>query len=92
MTQEFQAIYQSGVLRPLQPLPLAESEQVTITVRSLRQPSSASSAENDWLDDTILTECPANDDPEISLEKIRREFRSICGSLGDVVIAERGEY
>jgi len=32
MTTQLQAIYENGVLRPLQPLPLAERQCVTITI------------------------------------------------------------
>ena len=32
MTTQLQAVYENGVLRPLQPLPLAERQCVTITI------------------------------------------------------------
>ncbi len=34
MTLTVEAIYQNGVLKPLQPLPLKDQERVEITVRS----------------------------------------------------------
>lgn len=42
MSQEFHAIYEHGVLRPLTPLNLPESAEVAVTVRaatSTRQPT-----------------------------------------------------
>ena len=32
MTKQVEAIYENGVLRPLEPLPLAERERVTVTI------------------------------------------------------------
>jgi predicted DNA-binding antitoxin AbrB/MazE fold protein len=32
MTKQVQAIYENGVLRPLEPLPLAERERVTVMI------------------------------------------------------------
>ena len=92
MPEEFQAIYESGILRPLQPLPLAESEQVTITVRPLRERAAIVGNEDDWLDEEIFMECHAAGEPGIDLGGLREELRSIRGNLSDVVIAERGEY
>lgn len=38
MTTTFEAVYEKGVLRPLQPVQLAEGSQVEVTVRPTRTP------------------------------------------------------
>ena len=45
MTKRVEAIYENGVLRPLEPVNLAEHQRVTVT---LNEP------EEDWLDTEIL--------------------------------------
>jgi predicted DNA-binding antitoxin AbrB/MazE fold protein len=56
MSQEFQAIYEHGVLRPLSPLDLPEAAKVVVTLRD------ASAATRDPTDPLIGL---MSDDPEL---------------------------
>ena len=84
MQQKIQAIYENGVLKPLEPLNLADHEQVSLTVQS------GESA--DWLDHDALEWAQAEGDDTTSLEEVRRRLASISGSMAETVIADRGEY
>ncbi|HEY2839534.1 MAG TPA: antitoxin family protein [Pirellulales bacterium] len=44
MSQEFEAIYENGVLRPLKPIGLREQEIVTISVASTREDAEQATA------------------------------------------------
>lgn len=85
MEKTVQAVYESGVLHPLEPLPLGERQQVTITI---------SDALDIPPDHPLLVPCEewaeaAND--EISLEEVRRALSTVHGSLSEAVIEERRE-
>jgi hypothetical protein len=85
MEKTIQAVYQDGVLRPLEPLPFEEQQQVTITISegievSPNPPLLVSSAE--WA-------ASANDD--ISLDEVRKALSTIQGSLSEAVLEQRRE-
>ena len=84
MRQEFDAVYENGLLRPLVPLNIPNHERVSLTVES--------TSGNDWLDHDALQLAEAEGDPTISLEEVRRRLATIPGSFAESVIAERGEY
>jgi hypothetical protein len=81
-----QAVYEGGVLRPLDPVPLKDRQEVTVTI----------SDEGDIPRDHPLLASPeewagaAGDD--ISLDKVRRALSTIRGSLSETVIDERREF
>lgn len=76
-------MYEKGVLRPLEPLPLQERQQVTVTI----------SQENGIPHDHPLlvppNEWAAAADDDVSLEEVRRALSTIRGNLSDAVIEER---
>ena len=90
MSQQVEAVYENGVLRPLQPLHLKESARVQVSV---------SEPEADALDELIdyrlldyarartnsLTEVPA-------LDEVRAKLSQVEGSMAELIIAERGEF
>ena len=78
------AVYENGVLRPLQPLPLKEHEQVTITITD-----SMSHVPEELLDHEYLASVDALDESEPTLEEVRRALSKIPGKLSDDVRAER---
>jgi predicted DNA-binding antitoxin AbrB/MazE fold protein len=84
MKQEFDAIYENGLLRPLVPLSLPDHERVSVIVESV--------GGDDWLDQDALRLADAEGDSAISLEDVRRRLATIPGSFAESVIAERGEY
>jgi predicted DNA-binding antitoxin AbrB/MazE fold protein len=84
MRHTIDAIYENGLLRPLEPLNLPDHERVSVTVES--------NTDNGWLDQDVLEWANKEGDPSISLQDVRKRLSNIKGSLSDVVIAERGEY
>jgi len=52
MTKQLEVVYESGVLRPLEPLPFAERQNLVVTVTDELRPNSAFNArerEQEWL-------------------------------------------
>ena len=84
MEKRLQAVYKDGVLQPLEPVPLAERQQVTLTITDVAgdqdvggyfTPEEWSKAERD----------------DVGLEQVRQALSTISGSLSDAVIALREE-
>jgi predicted DNA-binding antitoxin AbrB/MazE fold protein len=82
MMRRLQAVYEKGVLRPLEPLDLPEQQLVTITVTD-GVPTEA------WLDTEYLAECAQEADDGVSLEEVRAALAKITGSLTEDFIPER---
>ena len=83
MEKTIQAIYEDGVLRPLEPILLEERQEVTVTISDENNiprdhPLLASSEE--WAN-------AAGD--QVSLDEVRRALATIRGSLSETVIEER---
>jgi hypothetical protein len=85
MEKTVQAVYENGVLHPLEPLLLGERQQVTVTISDaielapshplLVSPDEWSSAAHD----------------DIGLDEVRRALSTIHGSLSEAVLDERRE-
>jgi predicted DNA-binding antitoxin AbrB/MazE fold protein len=88
MMQQVEAVYENGVLRPLEPVELSESQRVTLTIVG-------PDAGHDLLDVQLLkrarAEVAAMKDPP-TIEEVRAQLATIHGSVAEAVIAERGEY
>jgi predicted DNA-binding antitoxin AbrB/MazE fold protein len=82
MMVKAQAVYENGVLRPLEPLALREQQLVTVTI------SDEAPAEP-WLDTEYLAVCAPDTDEDVSLEEVRTALAKIPGSLTEDFIAER---
>lgn len=89
MTRQVDAVYEKGVLRPLEPLSLAESQRVRVTV------STDTAAAHPLLDTELVEKARA----EVAamknvptIEDVRAALAAIPGNMSDDVIAERGEY
>ena len=85
MEKTVQAVYEKGVLHPLEPLQLGERQQVTITISdgiddSSSHPLLVSPAE--W------SHAAADD---IGLDLVRQALASVHGSLAQAVLEERRE-
>ena len=83
MTRQVEAVYESGLLRPLEPLSLREHQRVLVTVSDL--PSS----EREWRDVDFVRKVAAQFRDHVSLEEVRRRLSKIPGSLTADFIAER---
>jgi predicted DNA-binding antitoxin AbrB/MazE fold protein len=82
MTRTLQAVYQGGVLRPLEPLDLPEQQLVHVTISDEAPPEP-------WLDSECLAACAAEADDSVTLEEVRAALAKIPGSLTEDFIAER---
>jgi predicted DNA-binding antitoxin AbrB/MazE fold protein len=77
------AVYENGVLHPLEPLLLGERQQVTVTISDEISPShSLLVPSEEWSD-------AARDD--VSLDEVRQALSTIHGSLSEAVLEERRE-
>ena len=85
MSKQIEAIYENGVLRPLEPLSLDEHQRVTITI------AEEDGAEEALFDPAFTQWCAEQSTNAPSLEDVRQALSKIHGSMADVVIAERDE-
>jgi predicted DNA-binding antitoxin AbrB/MazE fold protein len=76
----FEAVYENGVLRPLECLALPNMQHVLVTISA--DDVAGYFEPEEW-------EAAKRDD--ISLQEVRRALSSIPGSLADAVIASREE-
>lgn len=81
MIHQLEAIWQGGVLRPLQPLDLQENQKVSLTVQA--------AADEELLDIDYIRYCEVNADYSLTLEEVRKALASIPGSMTDDFIEER---
>jgi predicted DNA-binding antitoxin AbrB/MazE fold protein len=82
--QKIEAIYENGVLQPLEPLNLTDHQRVCITV----DPTSA----DEWFDEEAMDWARREGDDAIPLSDVRQRLAKVAGDLSDFVIAERGEF
>ena len=85
MEKTVQAVYENGVLHPLEPLMLGERQQVTVTISDALDISPDHPLlvpPDEWAE-------AANDD--IGLDEVRRALSTVQGSLSEAVIEERRE-
>jgi predicted DNA-binding antitoxin AbrB/MazE fold protein len=83
MIRSLKAVYDKGVLRPLEPLILEELQVVTVTVTDLE--------DGDWVDTAFLRYLKTQADDSVSLEQVRTALAKIPGSLADDFRKERDE-
>ena len=87
MIRHVEAVYERGVLRPLEPLELMESQRVQLTI------SEAFSTRSER--DLRVVERAAAEVSRVgtipTIEEVRTALKSIPGSLSQDVIAERGD-
>ena len=84
---QVEAIYEHGVLRPLKPLPLAESQRVSVTISD---PASGERITDLEFLDTVRAEAEALGYVP-SLEDVQRAMSKIPGSLTADFMNEREE-
>jgi predicted DNA-binding antitoxin AbrB/MazE fold protein len=84
MSKQIEAIYENGVLRPLEPLKLDEHQRVTVTIAE-------ESGEEDLFDPAFTRWCAEQSRNAPRLEEVRQALAKIQGSMADVVTAERDE-
>jgi predicted DNA-binding antitoxin AbrB/MazE fold protein len=80
MEKTLQAVYENGVLHPLEPLQLGEREQVTITISNTKVSLPLLVSPDEWSE-------AAHDD--IGLDEVRRALSTIHGSFSEAILEER---
>ena len=83
MEKTVQAVYEDGVLRPLEPVPLVERQEVTVAISDpagLARHHALLAPPEEWTE-------AARDD--ISLDTVRQALSTISGSLSEAVMDER---
>jgi predicted DNA-binding antitoxin AbrB/MazE fold protein len=84
MVKTISAVYEIGVLRPLEPLELDEHQQVRVTVFGAQDELDAP-----WLDHELMAEIDAADEPEPTLEEVHQALSKIPENLSEDIRAER---
>ena len=87
MTKTVQAVYENGILRPLEPVNLTENTKVTVTIAN----GSSTASDEPWLDTEFHAACALDADPSVSLEEVRAVLAKIPGTMTADFIAERDE-
>ena len=85
MQQTFEAIYENGVLRPLEGVKLPDGQHVMVSITQVaagEEEIAAYFSVEDWA---------AAKDDAISLPQVRTALSGIQGSLADAAIASREE-
>lgn len=88
MSRSIEAVYEDGVLRPLEPLALAEHSTVTLHIDS-------ASEEEDGIDWAYVAYCKKllAENPQIlSLEETRAMLRDVKGSFAEALAEERDRH
>jgi len=87
MTKQVEAIYENGVLRPLEPLPLAERERVTVTIGTGADQPRHSHPDVEFIERTTRELASLDSIP--TLEEVRQMLSKDKSSWADYIIAER---
>ena len=86
MTRQIEAVYENGVLRPLEPLPLKEHQKVSVTVSDAEDPLAS-------MMDYAFIESARREIQGLagipSLDEVRNILSRSPGSLADDLKAER---
>lgn len=88
MPLQVDAVYENGVLRPLQPLDLREHEHVVVSVVKANAPGRCS-LDVDYIEN-VKRELQAAE-PAPGLDEVRRRLSKIPGSMATEMVADRGE-
>jgi predicted DNA-binding antitoxin AbrB/MazE fold protein len=83
MTKSLKAVYENGLLRPLEPLPFKEHEVLTLTV------TNSPGALDDLTDSEFLRYLETQADEGVTLEQVRAELSTIPGSMAEEIIQGR---
>ena len=87
MTKQVEAVYENGILRPLEPLPLEEHQHVTVMITEARATAERSHMDQDYLA-TVKTEVASM--PRIpTLEEIHKITGKDPSSWAGAIAAER---
>ena len=83
------AVYEGGVLRPLQPLDLREHEHVVVSVVKTASSHPQTTLAEEYIEQTRRALQHAEHAPGV--EEVRKRLAKISGSMAAEIIAERGD-
>jgi predicted DNA-binding antitoxin AbrB/MazE fold protein len=89
MTNHVDAVYENGVLRPLEPLPLEEHQRVRVTISSISGDSLEFLVDQSFLEQARKEVAAAGYIP--THEEVRGMTAKDAGSWSEAIIAEREE-
>jgi predicted DNA-binding antitoxin AbrB/MazE fold protein len=97
MAEIVTAVYEKGVLRPLQPLNLEERQTVRLQVLPEEADNEIEEVIQALVEAGLLTPPPGHSEVDPVSEEERRELASILGQapgkpLSEIIIEERGEW
>jgi predicted DNA-binding antitoxin AbrB/MazE fold protein len=97
MAEIVTAVYEKGVLRPLQPLNLEERQTVRLQVLPEEPESEVEQVIQALVEAGLLTPPPGHSEVDPVSEEERRELARILGQapgkpLSEIIIEERGEW
>jgi predicted DNA-binding antitoxin AbrB/MazE fold protein len=97
MAEIVTAVYEKGVLRPLQPLNLEERQTVRLQVLPEEPDSEVEQVIQALVEAGLLTPPPGHSEVDPVSEEERRELARILGQapgkpLSEIIIEERGEW
>ncbi|MFN0101704.1 MAG: antitoxin AF2212-like protein [Bryobacteraceae bacterium] len=87
MRKTFGAVYENGIVRPLEPLRPAECQRVFLTIGE----TAATVVDDDLLDQELLSGLEGEEIPEVTLEEVQAVLAKIPGSMTADFVAEREE-
>lgn len=88
MINTFDAIYENGVFRPLQPVALAENQRVRLTVQAN---ADGATGDDDLIDHAFLALHTKRQAEAPSLEQVRAMLRGISATANELIDIERDE-
>jgi predicted DNA-binding antitoxin AbrB/MazE fold protein len=89
MTRQIDAVYENGVLRPLEPVPLGERERVRLTITNEIRDPLEELLDRDFLEESARELAKAG--PVPTLAEIQAILASDQSPWADTIIAERRE-
>lgn len=89
MPLQVDAVYENGVLRPLQPLDLREHERVVVSVVKAAPSPGRSNLAVEYIEK--IKRDLKDAEPAPGLEEVRRRLAKIPGSMAAEIIADRGD-
>jgi predicted DNA-binding antitoxin AbrB/MazE fold protein len=85
MTRNLKAVYENGVLRPLEPVPFKEHEVLDLTV------TDGPEVPEELLDTEFLRQCESLADDSVTIEEVRAALSKIPGSMAEEIRKARCE-
>lgn len=90
MVQLIEAVYENGILRPLQPLHLKEADKVMVSVSLIAGGGLSAKLDHQFVAYARAEVATMKVIP--TLEEVQRQLSTIAESMSEAIIAERGDY